>query len=470
MCPRRKHRQSERGQAVLLVVVAMSLVLLGALGFAIDGSQLFAQRRMAQAAADAAAQAAIMSVYDNTNVPASSHYFDPSSGVHSCASSDPTPCYYAQTFNGFSGTTCPATLGSDCVTWEPDPADVTAPNLSSIDSPNRIRVTVSRVVPTTLMRFLGASSATISARGTAAILSSPTRAQIIVTGSGSSVFSASGATLAVSGGANRAIQVNSSDPDAVAVGGTVNLSTGADFGVWGGPNTAPFTLTAGTYVQPGSPIPDPLAGVVSPPPVPPDAPSPTTVGSGVDGCVSVGPGGSCTLYSPGRYGPGNPNPNTAGINVTNQAALFKPGIYYMSGGASFISGPNGFMQMASGTGADGTTGTGWTGNMLVYLNGGGGINIGSGGTINLVGTPSGPDYQGILFYSDSGGITLDTTGNLTLTGTIYSPSSSLNLQGTGSLTVTGDIIANQLVVSGTPTVSFSGAATVYNTRQVALVN
>jgi len=38
-------------------VVAMSILLIGALGLAIDGGQMYAHRQMAQAAADAAAQA-----------------------------------------------------------------------------------------------------------------------------------------------------------------------------------------------------------------------------------------------------------------------------------------------------------------------------------------------------------------------------------------------------------------------------
>ncbi len=38
-------RKSEAGQAVLLVVAAMSVFLLGAVGLGIDGSHLYAQRQ-----------------------------------------------------------------------------------------------------------------------------------------------------------------------------------------------------------------------------------------------------------------------------------------------------------------------------------------------------------------------------------------------------------------------------------------
>ncbi len=62
-----RHKQRERGQVVLLVLVAMSIFLLAALGLAIDGANLYHQRQMAQTAADAAAQAGMISVFNGTN-------------------------------------------------------------------------------------------------------------------------------------------------------------------------------------------------------------------------------------------------------------------------------------------------------------------------------------------------------------------------------------------------------------------
>jgi len=50
-----KHK-NERGQALILVLVAMSLFLIAAMGLAVDGSQLYAHRQMLQAAVDSAAQ------------------------------------------------------------------------------------------------------------------------------------------------------------------------------------------------------------------------------------------------------------------------------------------------------------------------------------------------------------------------------------------------------------------------------
>lgn len=307
MCPPQhpKHRESEHGQAVLLVVVAMGIVLLGALGFAIDGSQLFAQRRMAQAAADAAAEAGMISMLDGTDASGAAQH-------------------YAQ-LNGFGGSSDTVTVGFPS----------SAPGVSN--GVSFMQVTIQRTVPTTLMKLLGASASMISATATAAIVNTqPTAPQIVVTGSGAGTFSvASGASLTITGGANRVIQINSNDPNASSSSGTVDLSgagvngNGADFAVWGGPASAPLNVITGTgrYVQPGSPITP--AGVTFPS-APPASPNPIPVPAGVPPCPgSLGPGASCLVYAPGLY--------TSDINLAvGQVAVFEPGIYYLPT-ANFIS-------------------------------------------------------------------------------------------------------------------------------------
>src|SRR5438045_2863314 len=50
-------KNNRKGQALLLVVTALGIFLVGAMGLVIDGGQMYAHREMAQAAADAAAQA-----------------------------------------------------------------------------------------------------------------------------------------------------------------------------------------------------------------------------------------------------------------------------------------------------------------------------------------------------------------------------------------------------------------------------
>ena len=108
----------------------MSVFLLGAVGLAVDGSHLYAQRQAAQAAADAAATAGIMSIFDGTSTFGGSAYnCGPANGT--------SPCVYARR-SGF-GTTTGA--GADTVHVDPDPAGVTVTNLDPA-TPNLLSVTV----------------------------------------------------------------------------------------------------------------------------------------------------------------------------------------------------------------------------------------------------------------------------------------------------------------------------------------
>ena len=81
--------EERNGQALLLVVVAMSLFLIAALGLVMDGAQIYGHRQMAQDAADAAAQAGIMSIFTGTNVTGGSPFGTGTSpGAHTCTTTD----------------------------------------------------------------------------------------------------------------------------------------------------------------------------------------------------------------------------------------------------------------------------------------------------------------------------------------------------------------------------------------------
>ncbi|MGI8959730.1 MAG: pilus assembly protein TadG-related protein [Bryobacteraceae bacterium] len=495
-----RKQKNEAGQAVILVVVALSIFVLGAAGLAVDGSHLYAQRQMAQAAADAGAQAGILSIFDGTNsVVGNTHGFS-TGATFTCATSDArTPCYYAQTMNRFN-------TAADTVTVDfPSAATVGVPTAPLASPATLIRVKVQRNVDTTLMRLLGPTVSTISASGTAAIVSTVSPVPIIITHpTNPSTFSGNGnITIQICGGPQRSIQVNSQHAATQNVSGNSNLvdlshagpndpgdcssGTGADFGDYGGPSPSLFTVSygsKGTYIQPASPILDPLADV-NPPPIPSTAPAKTALGIGVSGCPAS-PGKSCNLYSPGLY--------ASGIGVKNETAVFKPGIYYVTSGG-FGGSANGDMFMATGftdTGAS-TTGTGWTGNMLVYNTGTGVFTVGSNGSATLVGSPSGSAYKGILLFQDRSApahITKNTDdhkigggGALSLTGTIYINNSLavttatryqlVQMQGNGGsgTLIQGEIITNELLLGGSGTIRMNlNPAALTPVRQVALVN
>lgn len=475
-------KQGEKGQAVLLMLVAMGLFLFGAVGLAIDGSHLYAQRQMAQTAADAAAQAGIMSMFNATNTGVNAFGTPPASSF-TCASGDArTPCVYAFN-NGFGG-------GSDTVTVD-FPASVTGVNLSTATDPvTAIQVTVTRDVNTTLLRFLGSTMTTIKAVATAGIVDMVAPVPVVVTHpSIASAFSSNGgSSIRICGGPHQSIQVNSTSGSAFSTDSstTIDLSkagpndpgnctagTGGNFGSFGGPAAPSFTFVSGTtgrFIQPSSPVRDPLASVVQPS-RPGPAPAPVRVTRGANGCPTF----RCELYSPGLY--------STGIDVNRQTALFKPGLYYMSGGG-FANGSNGEMLMASGFPNDPNTGQG----MVVFNTGGGKFDVGSSSSATLVGAPLNSIYKGILFFEDRNASSathiLGGNGSVNLAGTVYltndlatmtgNPGQYQTLEIHGSrgspVTIAGQVIASAVSLAGgsAVTIDLNPNATLH-VRQVALV-
>ena len=489
--------KDEEGQAVVLVALAMSIFLIGAVGLAIDGAHLYAQRQMAQAASDAAAQAGILSIFDGTNSASGNAAAFSTASSFTCSTTDArTPCVYANK-NGFGSST------TDTVTVDfPPSSSVPGVTFSGTDPTNLIRVTVQRSVSTTLMRLLGPTSTMVSAVSGAGIVDVVAPVPILITHPtlSGSLSSNGGVLVTICGGPRRSIQVNSGSSSASTTNGsgTIDLSkagppdpgncttgTGSDFGVWGGPSTSSFIYypgSTGHYRQPASPILDPLAGV-APPTVPSAAPAPTPLANGTSGCPAS-PRKSCMLYSPGLY--------PSGIDGKLQTVIFQPGIYYIQNGGVGCSALCD-MYMATGF-TDGSSGTntGWTGNMLIYNTGNGSINLGANGNVSLVGSPSSSSYLGILLFEDRNAAantgksahSLGGGGGLNLLGTIYLTNTlalmnanaaqyqELDLQGTpGSTTyIQGEIIVGTMHLGGNAAITMNlNSNSTLNIRQVAMV-
>lgn len=515
-------QKGQSGQAVFFFILGLTFFLLGAVGLGIDGAHLYAQYQMAQAAADAAAEAGIMSLYDNTNLSSAPHYFDTSSsGPYTCAASAAgTPCYYAQTLNGFNSTST-----SDTVTYEPNPSGVSISNLSS-DSVNRLRVTVSRTVPTTLMRLLGPPATTVSASGTAAIVNVLSPVPIIVTHpTMAGALNMNGNTSAtICGGPQKSIQVNSSGTNPAGAAfvppssgnvdlrkagpadpGNCTVNGGGDFGTFGGPTTQPGSVLLGSgHYLASSPIQDPLAGV-SPPSVPATTPPANGQSCSILGHCSNCPApqfagaapASCTEYLPGLY--------TGGLNIQNvSSGFFDPGVYYMKGGGFSIK--NSTVQMCSSCGADPNTmngmlvydtcstapscspGSDSTGGFAIYT-GTYAVLIGAGVTSsNPTASPAAP-YYGIAFFEDRNANAQTHNigagnGCFSIVGTVYITNTLGIMQGDAthyqsvlyhgtpcsSTNNVGEIIVSQLTIEGTSGLNMSLFPTPFlKIRQVALV-
>ena len=495
-------RNSEGGQAIILVVVAVGLVLMGALGLAVDASQLYVHRQMAQAAADAAAEAGIQSIFGGTWAPTCTG--GTCTGFTCTNGTDThTTCAYAR-LNGFAQTS-----STDVVTVD-FPTAVTGVTLSSDFTPAAVHVLVSRPVNNAFIRLLGGgATTTIKAAATAAILKVTNPIPIVVlhpTMSGS--LSAVGNTnITICGGPQQSIHVNSTNATAVSIGGTSTIdlskggpgdtsgnctSNGSDFAVFGGPTSAtpttyPSWLTHGSnthYYSHDSLIPDPLKGVAAPTTTGLTLnPAPTTIAHGTAGCLYSK---DCLVYTPGQY--------TSGIGIQNNVAVFQPGIYYISGAGSgpFSSvgfgtqGTNSDMVMCSDAGVTCTADTSGCcsgGGMLIYLTSAAQtFSVTANSTSHLLGSNVSSSYKGILFFvaHNASAQTHKLGGGsaLNIQGTIYATNSTsynqtVSLQGgSGSGTlIQGEIITDILSLGGGGAIKMNlNAASSYNINQVALVN
>lgn len=458
-------RNSERGQALLLVVLAMGIVLIGAMGLAIDVGQMYGHRQMAQVAADAAAQAGVLSIFNGTNIGTNAF----GSAAHTCTTTDPiTPCVHARK-NGFGGST------DDTVVIDfPSAAAVglDPASLSSSDPVNILRVTITRNVRTSLIRMLGAATtAPVKVVSAAAIVSVESPTPIVVTHpSLDHSLSTNGTTnIVICGGPSKSIQVNSTSAVAYAspkAGGLIDLShagladpgncstgTGADFGVFGGASSNPGSVSLGStghYVSPSSIVQDPFKDVPAPnPPALSDTNGgPVTIHNGMHGCTFT----DCAEYHPGRY--------TSGLQVSGgNPVIFTPGLYYIQSGGFLLKNVDGgggelnaWNAMCTTCTADTNTGMG----MVVYDTGptgssygsnpAGGFDINTGVRVTLTGStltttnekgetvPAAP-YYNLLFWEDRNADT-HTGSNKTSTGGAHSMG-----QGNGCFTLIGTIYA-----------------------------
>lgn len=410
---------SEGGQAIMLLVVAMSIVLFGALGLAIDGGQMYAQRQMAQAAADAAAQAGIMSIFDGTNA-TSSHPFgtgSPPIASSACTTADlRTPCVYARD-NGFGGT------ANDKVTLS-FPTTVSGVTLSSGAIP-AFTITVQRTLKTGLIRFipLAPTTSSITANATAALVGAPSPYCIMALDpSAKDAFLVqNGSTVTLSG---CGVAVNSTNSEAALI--YTHAVTAPEMDVVGGfpgcilPTICPTVVKTGVKT-----IADPL---VSLPPLVPAA------------CVSPNPPtsvGGIVPYTPGTY--------CNGITVPNGAtATFAAGNYVISGGGVNFNG---------GT-ADGS-------GVMFYLTGSNAsyqsLNIfnsyNSSATHLTLSAPTSGTYLGVLFFQDrskpttSPGASIAGGNFMQLTGSLYFPTTGVSFSN-GTLSMTMAVVADKVSFIG----------------------
>ncbi|MGA2630800.1 MAG: pilus assembly protein TadG-related protein [Terriglobia bacterium] len=358
---------SDKGQITILVAIAMALFLIGFVGFAVDMTNLWFHRQMAQGAADAACQAGIMNIL----FPTGTQGFTAGTSFDCVGSPTATPCKYAA-LNGYNGSGLTANTPSNAVavsfppSTDPklngyDPAILPPKSMATVpflqvDLTDRVKVFFSPLITGQLTQDVHAQAicglALITIPVPMIILDPTDPCTYQLKGTGNQ------AKLSILGGPSQSVQVNSSNATASCVSGgpSVDLSkggpnfTGSDFGSLGGPTSPPFGFNGGTtgnYVSPHRPISDPFALV----PAPAQPPPPTVNGVHVPyhnpgtGCPDSG---GCTRYSGGYY--------SNGIQVKGETAIFDPGLYYFDGNTGLSLDSNSIVRPSTAVG-DGSGGT-----------------------------------------------------------------------------------------------------------------
>lgn len=391
---------SESGQVMVTGVLCIGL-LMGFTAMAIDVGLLYRAKRIMQIAADAGAVdgAAELPIGDWS-----------AAGQAGAA------------LNGFSNGVNGATV------------TVNNPPLSGAYAGNSsyVEVIVSEAGPVFFMKALGFRALNVSARAVATDVPSPTCIYTLSSASAGSSDSPPGG-IYVTGSADLnlpscGILDDGTGSDAIHVTGGATLTAQA-IGVVGTDTVHTGGVLSPSPITGMSPITDPLAGAVSPPPA----------SDYSSGCSSA-------TYGTGTYtvGPSSPSGyvcySSFSVSKGSPTINFKPGLYIFNGSGGF--------NIGSGTILNGT-------GVTFYFVNGASFTISNGATSNLSAPTSGV-YSGLLFYEDPTDSAADSiVGGSTagVDGIFYLPDANLTLANGTATTFNVDLVVGSLTMSGNATLS-----------------
>jgi hypothetical protein len=475
--PRRPGNQ-QAGQTTTLVLLALGLFLLGAVGLAVDVSNWWFHHQMAQGAADAACTAGVMDLMANMSGQSFGGFptGSPSASFACSTASSSATCQYA-TLNGYNAGGLIADRPSNEV-YVSFPAAGSVPGVSACGATpvppcaeQLMEVVVMDRVATNFTGMIGASKTKdIAGSAVCGVMQATAPVPLIVLNPKCShAFELSGSTtIKIVGGPSRSIQVNSSNATCAAAGtssgqncngnGTVDLShggpsfSGSEFAVLGSPGTPSVTFSGSDWIN-GGPISDPYALVHLP-----TQPANTTTDDGpginpnklntyagyvahnVDGCPDQA---GCIEYQPGRY--------QKSIVVKGYTAIFAPGVYYLQPASPNIDTENGG---SPGSGCLASNGPFNNTRIALAVDSNGVVRPsnattnGKGVMFYLTGANGAGSYASVFFGADAGkhgGRNIDDfqTSGITCDGSALP--SQLNIPAT----VTGDVLLGQCTNHGT---------------------
>jgi Putative Flp pilus-assembly TadE/G-like len=379
---------SESGQALVFLVLALSLAFLGAGAFSVDMSNLWFHRQTAQNAADATCVAGAMDMLVDAEGGATGHQGFTTGTAFNCSAGSTWPiCQYASK-NGYNSD------GTGNLVSVSFPSSVTGVPTGSVPptglAPNAfMRVDIIDNVQTYFSGLLsGRRTQTVRAFAVCGLVLEPSPVPILVLDPQNPVTRPASVALDIQGnprinivgGPNQSLQINSNVTPAVNVGGNAHIDLtkggnnfdGSSLGTYGGPFTAPsgfVTANSGKWMAPTSPVGDPFAQIPTPaqPAAPAALAAPVCTSNAIQngnctvpyhdpnhGCPAAT---GCTLYTAGYYPRGIciGNGGCGGApNASKLTAVFDPGLYYLNGGLQLQA--KSMVRPGTGTG-DGTGGT-----------------------------------------------------------------------------------------------------------------
>jgi Flp pilus assembly protein TadG len=402
--------RDEDGQTLVVVAAFMALVAFGFLAFAVDVGTLFRQKRMAQAAADAAALAAASEV------------------ATGYSANEQTVANAVAKLNGFDTTlaTNPATV------------TLTTPTTGNFTGSAYVQATVKRPIPTMFLAAFSHSMATMSVSASAIAGGSKSSQTCVCVGgtSGQDINMSNDSKLTASG---CGIVDNSSSSNAIGIVGSATL-TAVSLGTVSSSWDNSSNINNGGSIASSTTI---VQGITSQcAPTLPAAPT-------YSNCVAD-PGGS---YGTFTWGPSSASGVVCYTGLTvganGSACTLNPGTYVIS---------NGTLHFESGSGGHSNLG----GNgVFFYLTGTASLSIDNGANINLVAggatesggatAPTVGSYNGIVVYEASGdtaAMSLQGGSSSYINGALYAPSAALTIGNGSGATVNGAIYANTLTMNG----------------------
>jgi hypothetical protein len=396
----------EGGQAIILLAIFM-MAMLFSVGLAVDAGQLYVAKRTEQEAADAAAFAGGIVLYqDPTNV----------TGAKAAAAADAT-------LNGYTHSPPNTTV----VVNSPPQSG------SFIGNPLYVEVIITQKVTTSLVpaqSFLNP----VTARGVggAAPAISP-YAVVLLKNTGPCITLSSGGGLVVpnpdpnTGGQ---VYANCSGTSITSSGGgTVTDALGVLT-----VGTAAASTVTGPLSQNQPVVTDPFAGFPKP-----------TIGTIRSNSLYTVPPTACIPATPllaGTYIGGIYNNNNCNV-------IMESGVFILKGG--------GFTQDAQSpwlisTAAGGALVFNTHSNYPGAIGGGtcGGLSAQQGGGFNLTGMSSGT-YKGMAYYQDvacTNPISIQSNGSYMFYGTVYAPSAPVLIQSAANMTVDAQLVVSEISFQG----------------------